>query len=67
MTAMAYTILKLHAGKLLKSKDMDSITDYLQVSLMSHYLRGAYFSSFPFGSINYIKTSATPTTTSLKA
>lgn len=31
VTAMAYTILKLHAARLLKSKDMDSITDYLQV------------------------------------
>lgn len=31
MTAMAYTILKLHATKLLKFKDMDTITDYLQV------------------------------------
>lgn len=31
MTAMAYTILKLHAAKLLKCKDMDKITDYLQV------------------------------------
>lgn len=30
---MAYTILKLHAAKLLKCKDMDTITDYLQVSV----------------------------------
>lgn len=33
VTAMAYTILKLHAAKLLKSKDMDIITDYLQVRI----------------------------------
>lgn len=33
VTAMAYTILKLHATRLLKCKDMDSITDYLQVKL----------------------------------
>jgi USP6 N-terminal-like protein len=31
LPAMAYTILKLHASKLLKFKDMDSITDYFQV------------------------------------
>lgn len=31
VTATAYTILKLHATKLLKFKDMDTITDYLQV------------------------------------
>lgn len=31
VTAMAYLILKLHATKLLKFKDMDAITDYLQV------------------------------------
>lgn len=33
MTAMAYTILKLHANRLLKFKDMDAITDFLQVSV----------------------------------
>jgi hypothetical protein len=33
VTAMAYTILKLHATRLLKFKDMDAITDFLQVSL----------------------------------
>jgi hypothetical protein len=32
LPAMAYTILKLHANKLLKFKDMDAMTDYFQVS-----------------------------------
>lgn len=36
LPAMAYTILKLHATKLLKFKDMDSITDYFQVKLLKN-------------------------------
>lgn len=32
VTAMAYTILKMHRDKLLKFKDMDQMTEYLQVS-----------------------------------
>lgn len=32
VTAMAYTILRLHKNKLLKLKDMDLIVQYLQVS-----------------------------------
>lgn len=33
VTAMAYTILKLHVNRLLKFKDMDAITDFLQVRI----------------------------------
>lgn len=33
ITAMAYTILKLHVNRLLKFKDMDAITDFLQVRI----------------------------------
>lgn len=33
VTAMAYTILRLHKNKILKLKDMDLIVQYLQVSL----------------------------------
>lgn len=32
VTAMAYTILRLHKNKLLKLKDMDLIVQYLQVN-----------------------------------
>lgn len=32
VTAMAYTILRLHKNKILKLKDMDLIVQYLQVS-----------------------------------
>lgn len=32
LTAMAYTILKVHKTKLLRMKDMDQVTDFLQVS-----------------------------------
>ncbi|CRK98358.1 CLUMA_CG011718, isoform A [Clunio marinus] len=37
VTAMAFTILKLHATKLLKLKDMDAITDYLQYKLNKNF------------------------------
>lgn len=33
VTAMAYTILRLHHNKLLKMKDMDLMTDFLQTQL----------------------------------
>ncbi|CAO1402778.1 unnamed protein product [Diamesa hyperborea] len=36
-TAMAYTILKLHRDKLLKFKDMDLITEYLQYKLQKSF------------------------------
>jgi hypothetical protein len=37
LPAMAYTILKLHANKLLKFKEMDSITDYFQYKLHKNF------------------------------
>lgn len=37
VTAMAYTILKLHANRLLRFKDMDLITDYLQYKLQQNF------------------------------
>ncbi|XP_055603461.1 USP6 N-terminal-like protein isoform X2 [Uranotaenia lowii] len=33
LTAMAYTILKIHKNKLLRMKDMDQITEFLQTTL----------------------------------
>lgn len=33
VTAMAYTILRLHKNKILKMKDMDLIVQYLQVTI----------------------------------
>lgn len=37
VTAMAYTILKLHSNRLLKFKDMDPITDFLQYKLYKNF------------------------------
>lgn len=37
LNAMAFTILKLHATKLLKFKDMDEITNYLQYKLQKNF------------------------------
>lgn len=37
VTAMAYTVLKLHKSKLLKLKDMDAIVHYLQVKLQKDF------------------------------
>lgn len=37
LSAMAYTILKLHATKLLKFKEMDAITDYFQYKLYKNF------------------------------
>lgn len=37
LNAMAYTILKLHATKLLKFKDMDEITQYCQYKLHKNF------------------------------
>lgn len=37
VTAMSYTILKLHANRLLKFKDMDPITDFLQYKLYKNF------------------------------
>lgn len=37
LTATAYTIMKLHANKLLKFKDMDSITEYFQYKLHKNF------------------------------
>lgn len=34
---MAYTILKLHANRLMKCKDMDPITDFLQYKLYKNF------------------------------
>lgn len=38
VTAMAYTILRLHKSKLLKLKDMDLIVQYLQVTIDGGFL-----------------------------
>nr|CAH7754748.1 unnamed protein product [Callosobruchus chinensis] len=38
ITAMAYTILKLHKRNLLKLNDMDSIVNYIQVKLYKDFL-----------------------------
>ncbi len=37
VTAFAFTILKMHADKLLKFKDMDQITEYLQFKLNKNF------------------------------
>ncbi|XP_049530883.1 USP6 N-terminal-like protein isoform X1 [Anopheles darlingi] len=37
LTAMAYTILKMHKVKLQRMKDMDQITDFLQTSLHKQF------------------------------
>uniref|UniRef100_A0A8W7PA42 Rab-GAP TBC domain-containing protein n=1 Tax=Anopheles coluzzii TaxID=1518534 RepID=A0A8W7PA42_ANOCL len=37
LTAMAYTILKVHKTKLLRMKDMDQVTDFLQTSLHKQF------------------------------
>lgn len=37
MTAMAFNILKLHEKKLLKQKDMDAITEFLQYKLQKNF------------------------------
>ncbi|XP_053680540.1 USP6 N-terminal-like protein [Anopheles nili] len=37
LTAMAYTILKIHKSKLCRMKDMDQVTDFLQTSLHKHF------------------------------
>lgn len=63
VTAMAYTILKLHATKLLKFKDMDSITDYLQVN-GSNSLPFAFIILSISRSTNSAKTLDIPTITS---
>lgn len=38
ITAMAYTILKLHKRNLLKLNDMDSIVQYIQVCFSNNYM-----------------------------
>ncbi|XP_017780494.1 PREDICTED: USP6 N-terminal-like protein [Nicrophorus vespilloides] len=38
ITAMAYTILKLHKRNLMKLNDMDSITQYIQVKLYKDFM-----------------------------
>nr|XP_022915710.1 USP6 N-terminal-like protein isoform X1 [Onthophagus taurus] len=38
ITAMAYTILKMHKRSLMKLKDMDSITQFIQVKLYKDFL-----------------------------
>ncbi|XP_050069347.1 USP6 N-terminal-like protein isoform X2 [Anopheles maculipalpis] len=37
LTAMAYTILKIHKSRLLRMKDMDQVTDFLQTSLHKQF------------------------------
>lgn len=37
ITAMAYTILRLHKNKILKLKDMDLIVEYIQVKLYKDF------------------------------
>ncbi|XP_058447017.1 USP6 N-terminal-like protein isoform X2 [Malaya genurostris] len=37
LTAMAYTILKIHRTKLLRMKDMDQITEFLQITLYKNF------------------------------
>ncbi|XP_055539710.1 USP6 N-terminal-like protein isoform X3 [Wyeomyia smithii] len=37
LTAMAYTILKINRGKLLRMKDMDQITEFLQITLYKQF------------------------------
>ncbi|XP_035890806.1 USP6 N-terminal-like protein isoform X1 [Anopheles stephensi] len=37
LTVMAYTILKIHKSKLLRMKDMDQVTDFLQTSLHKQF------------------------------
>lgn len=37
VTAMAYTILRMHRNKLLKMKDMDLMTDLLQTQLQRDF------------------------------
>lgn len=37
VTAMAYTILRLHYHKLLKMKDMDQMADFLQCQLQRNF------------------------------
>ncbi|XP_058128722.1 USP6 N-terminal-like protein isoform X2 [Anopheles coustani] len=37
LTAMSFTILKMHRGKLLRMKDMDQITDFLMTSLHKQF------------------------------
>lgn len=37
LTAMAYTILKVHKVKLLRMKDMDQITEFLQTILYKNF------------------------------
>lgn len=37
LTAMAYTILKIHKVKLLRMKDMDQITEFLQTTLYKNF------------------------------
>ncbi|XP_053659087.1 USP6 N-terminal-like protein [Anopheles marshallii] len=37
LTAMAYTILKIHKNKIIRMKDMDQVTDFLQTSLHKQF------------------------------
>ncbi|XP_052899449.1 USP6 N-terminal-like protein isoform X2 [Anopheles moucheti] len=37
LTAMAYTILKIHKTKIIRMKDMDQVTDFLQTSLHKQF------------------------------
>uniref|UniRef100_A0A4Y0BQ29 Rab-GAP TBC domain-containing protein n=1 Tax=Anopheles funestus TaxID=62324 RepID=A0A4Y0BQ29_ANOFN len=37
LTAMSYTILKIHKTKLVRMKDMDQVTDFLQTSLHKQF------------------------------
>lgn len=39
VTAMAYTILRLHKNKILKLRDMDLIVQYLQVNISNSFIR----------------------------
>lgn len=75
VTAMAYTILRLHKHKLLKLKDMDLIVQYIQVKIIfilfsQHFNKVVTFNfihSFLFlFRPNYTRTLATTTTTSSK-
>lgn len=43
VTAMAYTILRLHKNKILKLKDMDLIVQYLQVMFTTVFFFFSYF------------------------
>lgn len=53
VTAMAYTILRLHKNKLLKLKDMDLIVQYLQVKFQRTILQSIDLYMYKNGSMSF--------------